>query len=109
MLDKNNIKIMSFGDRDTLEFGWPQSPVVQEVNEDMYITNHLIGLQCIMFPASIADSFKHVLCTHRWDAADLYFNIIFSGENMGIVYERLTTQADGYSLIDKQDKTFRKK
>jgi glycosyltransferase involved in cell wall biosynthesis len=109
LLDDCNIKIMSFGDKDTLEFGWPQSPVVEEVNDDMYITNHLIGLQCIMFPASVSRSLKHVLCTHKWDAADLYFNIIFSGENMGIVHERLTTQADGYSLIDKQEKTFRKK
>jgi hypothetical protein len=108
LLDDCNIKIMSFGDKDTLEFGWPQSPVVEEVNDDMYITNHLIGLQCIMFPASVSRSLKHILCTHKWDAADLYFNIIFSGENMGIVYDRLTTQADGYSLIDQQFKTFRK-
>jgi hypothetical protein len=27
---------------------------------------------------------------------------------MGIVHKRLTTQADGYSLIDKQFKEFRK-
>ena len=31
-----------------------------------------------------------------------------SGYDMGIVYERITTQADGYSLIDQQFKTFRK-
>jgi glycosyltransferase involved in cell wall biosynthesis len=108
MLDKNHIKIMSFGDKDTLEYGWPQSPVVQEVNEDMYITNHLIGLQCIMFPASSAYAIKDLLRTEKWDAADMYFNILFKGVNMGIVYNRLTTQADGYSLIDKQYKEFRK-
>ena len=108
MLDKSDIKIMSFGDKDTLEQGWPQSPVIKKVNEDMYITNHLIGLQCIMFPASISDALKHLLRTQKWDAADLYFNIIFDGMNMGIVYDRLTTQADGYSLIDKQYKTFKK-
>ena len=108
MLDKSDIKIMSFGDKDTLEQGWPQSPVIKKVNEDMYITNHLIGLQCIMFPASVGESLKHLLRTERWDAADLYFNIIFGDVNMGIVYERMTTQADGYSLIDQQFKTFRK-
>jgi hypothetical protein len=108
LLDKSNIKFMSFGDKDTLEYGWPQSPVVEEVNEDMYVTNHLIGLQCIMFPASIADGLKHLLRTEKWDAADMYFNIIFQNRNMGIVYNRLTTQADGYSLIDKQHKQFRK-
>jgi hypothetical protein len=109
LLDENNIKIMSFGDKDTLEFAWPQSPVVKEVNEDMYITNHLIGLQCIMFPISAAKTLKHILRTAEWDAADLYFNTIFRSSNMGIVYNRLTTQADGYSLIDKQHKEFIKK
>ena len=34
------------------------------------------------------------------------FNIIFSGKNMGILKNRITTQADGYSLIDKELKTF---
>jgi hypothetical protein len=108
MLDEYDIKIMSFGDKDTLEFGWPQSPVVQEINDDMYITNHLIGLQCIMFPASAAKTLKHILLTSDWDAADMYFNIVFRNSKMGIVHKRLTTQADGYSLIDKQFKEFRK-
>jgi hypothetical protein len=110
MLERNNIGFMSFGDKDTLEFGWPQSPVVKEVNEDMYVTDHLIGMQCIMFPKFVKGYLKNKLRTHLWDAADMYFNEIFygSGYNMGIVHKRLTTQADGYSLIDQQFKTFRK-
>jgi hypothetical protein len=110
MLEENNIGFMSFGDKDTLEFGWPQSPVIREVNEDMYVTDHLIGMQCIMFPKFVKSYLKNKLRTHPWDAADMYFNQIFygSGYDMGIVYERLTTQADGYSLIDQQFKTFRK-
>ena len=110
MLEKNNIGFKSFGDKDTLEFGWPQSPVVREVNEDMYVTDHLIGMQCIMFPKFAKSHLKNKLRTHPWDAADMYFNSIFygSGYDMGIVYERMTTQADGYSLIDQQFKTFRK-
>jgi hypothetical protein len=109
-LEANNIGFMSFGDKDTLEFGWPQSPVVKEVNDDMYITDHLIGMQCIMFPKFVKKGLKDKLRTHAWDAADMYFNEIFygSGYNMGIVHKRLTTQADGYSLIDQQFKTFRK-
>jgi hypothetical protein len=109
-LEENNIGFMSFGDKDTLEFGWPQSPVVKEVNDDMYITDHLIGMQCIMFPKFAKAYLKEKLRTHPWDAADMYFNSIFygSGYNMGIVHKRLTTQADGYSLIDQQFKTFRK-
>jgi hypothetical protein len=99
---------MSFGDKDTLEHGWPQSPVRKEVNETMYVTDHVIGLQCIMFPIKTAPWLKDVLRLHKWDAADIYFNNIFMGHPMGIVHNRLTTQADGFSLIDNTHKTFRK-
>ena len=111
MLEENNIGFMSFGDKDTLEFAWPQSPVVKEVDEDMYVTDHLIGLQCIMFPYYVSNFLKEKLRLNNWDAADMYFNQIFysSSYNMGIVHQRLTTQADGYSLIDKQFKEFIKK
>ena len=108
LLGPNNIDIMSFGDKDTLEQGWPQSPVRQEVNETMYVTDHIIGLQCIMFPIKTAPWLKDVLRLHKWDAADMYFNNIFMGHPMGIVHNRLTTQADGFSLIDNTHKTFRK-
>jgi len=111
MLEKSNIGFMSFGDKDTLEFAWPQSPVIREVDEDMYVTDHLIGLQCIMFPIYVSNFLKQKLRLNNWDAADMYFNQIFynSSYDMGIVHKRLTTQADGYSLIDKQHKEFIKK
>ncbi len=35
-------------------------------------------------------------------------NAGFAGDRMGIVKKRLTTQADGFSLIDNMQKTFRK-
>ena len=104
----NDIEFMSFGDKDTLEHGWPQSPIVRDVNEDMYVTNHIIGLQCIMFPAKVSEYLKNTLRIHDWDASDMYFNNIFAGNKMGIVKKRLTTQADGFSLIDNSHKTFRK-
>jgi hypothetical protein len=84
---------------------------VREVDEDMYVTDHLIGLQCIMFPSYISNFLKEKVRLSKWDAADMYFNQIFysSSYDMGIVHNRLTTQADGYSLIDKQHKEFIKK
>ena len=104
----NNINYMSFGDANTLEHGWPQSPIVKDVNPEMYVTNHIIGLQSIMFPKEVAKFLKNNLRTYKWDAADMYFNSIFAGPQMGIVKTRLTTQADGFSLIDNTNKTFRK-
>lgn len=112
-ITENNIGYMSFGDKDTLEHGWKQSEVREEIpNQDLiYITDHIIGLQSIMFPSFTSQYLKDQLRTHRWDAADMYFNIIMSKSpyKMGIVYDRLTTQADGFSLIDNTIKTFRKK
>ena len=108
LMGPNGINYMSFGDKDTLEYGWPQSPVIKDINEDMYVTDHIIGLQSIMFPISIAEYLKNTLRKHKWDAADMYFNNIFAGPQMGIVKKRLTTQADGFSLIDNMQKTFRK-
>ena len=105
-----SIGYVSFGDTHTLEHKWLQSPVVEELpNENMiYITNHIIGLQCIMFPKDVRKWLFNKLRTHPWDGADMYFNSIFrdSEFKMAIVKERLTTQYDGYSLIDKQDKKF---
>ena len=109
LLGPNGIEFMSFGDKDTLEYGWPQSPEIRKINDVMYETNHIIGLQSIMFPAHTAPWLKETLRTHLWDAADMYFNIIFDNQKMGIVYERLTTQADGFSLIDNMEKSFIKK
>ena len=70
----------------------------------------MTGVQTCALPISarVADRLKEVVRIAEWDAADMYFNQIFSNSKMGIVYNRLTTQADGYSLIDKQHKTFRK-
>jgi glycosyltransferase involved in cell wall biosynthesis len=109
LLGPNGIEFMSFGDKDTLEHGWPQSPEVRKINDVMYETDHIIGLQSIMFPIHIAPWLKETLRKEPWDAADMYFNIIFNNQKMGIVYERLTTQADGFSLIDNMEKSFRKK
>ena len=109
LLGPNGIEFMSFGDKDTLEHGWPQSPEIKKINDVMYETNHIIGLQCIMFPKHIGPWLKETLRMHKWDAADMYFNYIFHNKKMGIVYERLTTQADGFSLIDGTHKSFIKK
>lgn len=109
--DDNNIGYFSFGDTRTLEHGWLQSPKIEDItNQDLlFVTNHIIGLQCIMFPKFTSKWLKEKLRNEKWDAADMFFNQIFKGSQykMGIVHKRLTSQVDGFSLIDKQDKSFR--
>jgi hypothetical protein len=106
----NSIGYMSYGDKATLEHGWLQSPVVREIpNQDLiYITNHIIGLQCIMFPINIKKWLKEKLRTHSWDAADMFHNSVFvnSPYNMAILHKRITSQFDGFSTIDRTNKTF---
>jgi len=110
IVEDNNIGYFSFGDTRTLEHGWLQSPKIQDIgNQDLcFITNHIIGLQCIMFPKLVSGWLKNQFRTTKWDASDMFFNQIFkpSVYKMGIVHKRLTTQVNGYSLIDKQDKSF---
>jgi hypothetical protein len=107
---ENNIGYISYGDKATLEHGWLQSPVVKEIpNQDLiYITNHIIGLQCIMFPIEIKKWLKEKLRTHSWDAADMFYNSVFvnSPYNMAILHKRITSQFDGFSTIDRTNKTF---
>jgi len=109
--DENNIGYMSFGDTRTLEQGWLQSPKIQDIqNQDLlFVTNHIIGLQCIMFPKFTKTWLKERFRTEKWDASDMFFNLIFrdSPYKMGILHNRITTQVDGFSLIDKQQKTFK--
>ena len=107
----NNIGYMSFGDTKTLEHGWLQSNRIGEVaNQDLlFITDKIIGLQCIMFSKGCKKWLKETLRTHKWDAADIYFNNIFRGSayKMGILNNRITSQVDGYSLIDQTQKNFK--
>lgn len=105
----NNIGYMSFGDTHTLEHGWLQSPMVEDIPQtDVFITNHIIGLQCIMFPKSVKKYLFEQIRNAPWDGADMYFNTIFKSSpyQMAIVKNRYTSQFDGYSLIDQQEKKF---
>jgi glycosyltransferase involved in cell wall biosynthesis len=105
-----DIGYISFGDKATLEHGWLQSPKIEDIpNQDLiYITNHIIGLQCIMFPKNVFKWLKDKFSNQNWDAADIFLNSIFvnSSHKMAIVDKRLTTQYDGYSLIDQTEKKF---
>jgi hypothetical protein len=61
-----------------------------------------------MFPIKIKKWLKDKLRTHKWDASDMFYNSVFvnSPYYMAILHERITTQFDGYSTIDRTNKTF---
>lgn len=110
--NQQSIDYLSFGDTVTLEEGWLQSKVVEEIpgQDLLFITDKIIGIQCIMFNKRCREYLLEKLETQPWEAADIFFNIIFGSKDkkMAILKKRITTQADGYSLIDKSLKIFRK-
>lgn len=112
IMKRENIDYFSFGDTKTLDTGILQSNMVYKPeNQDLcYVTDKIIGLQCIMFSNRIRKTLFEYLRTSKWDAADIYFNIFSWEKNIkrGILYNRITTQCDGYSILDKTNKTFTK-
>ena len=108
---KEDISYFSFGDTADLEFRVTQSIIKRklEYTDLVFITNKIIGLQCILFPKSsrsfLIDMFKNV----PWYAMDTWFNEVFLNEYlpMGIVTNRMTTQLSGYSLIENRNKEFK--
>ena len=110
IVNQEDISYFSFGDTKTLDYGWHQSDVVREIpNQDLlFITNKIIGLQCVMFSKKSRKTIMNQLRTHRWDCADTFFNMICVEQklSMGILKKRITTQVDGESFIDKENKIF---
>jgi len=113
IIKKENIEYFSFGDTHTLDSNnWLQSTeIYTPENQDLlFVTNKIIGLQCILFPKSVKPFLFDRLLNEKWDAADVYFNHIFNWgrKKMGILKKRITTQVDGFSMLDKEIKVFRK-
>jgi len=112
VVEQENIGYFSFGDKNTLETNILQSTLIENIEGQnlCYITDKIIGIQCIMFPKKIRETLKEYLRTSKWDAADIYFNIFCSDKKLkrAILFNRITTQCDGYSTIDNNEKIFTK-
>jgi FkbM family methyltransferase len=93
-----NITYMSFGDNRNLRTGEMVSDNHGTINDWMYITNKIIGIQCIMFPRSARDFILRSYDTNLWDVSDLLFNDMFRNKTKAIA-PRLTTQIEGISTI----------
>jgi FkbM family methyltransferase len=113
IMEKNQIDYFSFGDSNTLDLGIKQSNIVYKPeNQNLcYVTNKIIGLQCILFSKRMREKILEYIRVEKWDAADIYLNEMSwrLGMKQAILNERITTQADGISFIDKEFKRFIKK
>lgn len=115
VMSDNKIAIISYGDKNALETGVLQSEKIESVSEDIFITNKLIGLQCIGFLPRLRHLFVNLFTQAKWDAMDILINEYFSMHrergmgafpHLAIVENRLTSQYDGYSIIEQREKKF---
>jgi len=105
IIQQYNIQYMSFGDNKNLRTGEMVSDVKENTTVPwMYVTNKIIGIQCIMFPKSIKNFVQRSYETMLWDVSDLYFNNVFKFKRKGIA-PCLTTQIEGMSTIQGENIT----
>ena len=110
IMDVEDIAYFSFGDKSTLETKVLQSNEISvPKNQTLcYITDKIIGIQCIMFNKKYKHIFKNSFVNEPWYVADGWYNHIAEKNNlkMGILKNRITSQYSGYSLLDNRIKNF---
>ena len=110
IMQKEDIAYFSFGDKSTLETKVLQSnEIYTPKNQNLcYITDKVIGIQCIMFNKKYKHIFKNSFINELWYIADGWYNGIAEKNNLkiGILKNRITSQYNGYSLLDNRVKIF---
>ena len=110
IMQREDISYFSFGDKHTLETKVLQSNEISYIKNQTlcYITDKIIGIQCIMFNKKCKDIVKKSFIDEPWYIADGWYNNIFQKNNLklAILKNRITSQFDGYSLLDKRVKNF---
>lgn len=109
LIEKHNLGFVSFGGIYDLEMGVLQSNVVEDLSEDFFVCDKIIGCQFLIFPASSRQLIKEILRKEKWDALDIYLNNISHkyGIRVGVSRKTLVTQYDGISTIDSVVKQFK--
>jgi glycosyltransferase involved in cell wall biosynthesis len=108
-MEESDLLLFSFGDKADLERGFLQSQKITDIPGNFsYITDKIIGLQFIIISRKGREFLKEKFMTHNWYGMDVWLNEVFAeeGKLFGILNERVTTQLDGFSLIDNTEKTF---
>lgn len=111
LMKNENIDYFSFGDTVDLDHGVLQSEKERDLPGGFaFLTGKIIGLQFIIFSKTGRDFLREAFKTRGWHGMDIWLNVIFggAGKKMGILNQRVTTQLDGFSLIDNEEKVFKK-
>jgi glycosyltransferase involved in cell wall biosynthesis len=109
LMEREEILYFSFGDKVDLDKGVLQSEKVQDLPGGFsFITSKIIGLQFVIFSRKGIEFLKHQFKERGWYGMDIWLNVVFNenSKKMGILNERVTTQIEGFSLIDNVEKKF---
>jgi hypothetical protein len=101
---KYDLKCFSFGNRYNLSNGVKESYTFFKDN-DIHIVDDIIGAQMLLFFKKDREYLRDIFNSKLWNGIDLFFNYFLRGK-FGIFDEPLTTQFDGYSVVDGQNKKF---
>ena len=101
-INERGVHYMSFGDNRNLRTGEMVSDNHGTITDWMYLTNKIIGIQCIMFPKFAKESILRSYETCLWDVTDLLYNEMFKYKQKAIA-PRLTTQIEGVSTIQGEN------
>lgn len=103
-INKHKIDYFSFGDRRSLVTGELLSQILDPQDKIACLTNKFYCCHMIMFPKNIRQELLEMLQNEKWDVADLFFLRVFTERNkrFGITKNRIATQLDGESLINKK-------
>jgi hypothetical protein len=109
IMESEDVTYFSFGDKVNLDGGFLQSEKISELPGDFaYATNKIIGLQFIIFNKKGREFLREKFQDTGWHGMDIWLSEVYNrGQmKMGILNERVTTQLDGYSIIDDVEKKF---
>ena len=108
-MKEKGILYFSFGDKVDLDNCYLQSEKIEDIEDFAFVTEKIIGLQFIVFSREGKQFLERMFKERPWYGMDIWLNIVFGEHNMkmGILNDRVTTQLDGYSLIDQTHKTFK--
>ena len=109
LFERKIVDFVSLGGPYDLENGVLQSISKKQVSNDIFISEKVIGCQCIVFGKHFRDKIKKLLLSEKWDALDLYLTNISNKNNInfGITNKTIVTQFDGKSDIDGYEKQFK--
>ena len=109
LFENSLVDVISFGGPYDLEHGVLQSKNIENISENFYICDKVIGCQCVVIGKHFCSKIKKYLLSEKWDALDSYLTNISKKNNfkLGVSQKTIVSQFNGKSDIDGYEKQFK--